>query len=135
MIKWLGTSFAVYLAAELVTGIEVESFWTAIWVGLLLGLLNTVVKPFLTLISFPLILISFGLFLVVINAVLLIFCGDIVDAFTVDGFWPAVWGSIIISFVSMILEPKSNKNDGGDQEGNDQNDRPSGFQIRIERRG
>ena len=135
MIKWLGTSFAVYLAAELVGGIEVDSFWTAIWVGLLLGLLNTVVKPFLTLISFPLILVSFGLFLVVINAVLLIFCGDVVEAFTVDGFWPAVWGSIIISFVSMLLEPKSNKNEGGDQDGHDQNGRQNGFQIRIERRG
>lgn len=115
LIKLLGTAFAVYLAAELVDGIAVASFWTAIWVGLLLGLLNLVVKPFLTLISIPLIMVSFGLFLVVINAVLLLFCSDLIEAFTVDGFWPAAWGSIVISLVSMILEPKSPK--GGNKNG------------------
>lgn len=132
IIKWLGTAFAVYLAAELVNGIEVESFWTAIWVGLLLGLLNTILKPLLTVISIPLILLTFGLFLVVINAVLLMFCGDLISDFTVDGFWPAVWGSVIISLVSMLLEPKSpKKND--DQNGDDTNGR-SGLSIKIERR-
>lgn len=133
IIKLLGTAFAVYLAAELVNGIEVESFWTAIWVGLLLGLLNTIIKPLLTVISIPLILLTFGLFLVVINAVLLMFCGDLISEFTVDGFWPAVWGSVIISLVSMLLEPKSpKKND--DQNGDDTNNGRSGLSIKIERR-
>ncbi len=115
LIKWLGTAFAVFLASELIGGIEVESFWTAIWVGLVLGLLNVFLKPILTLISFPLIILSLGLFTVVINAVLLMFCGDLVNGFTVEGFWPAVWGSVVISIVSMLLEPRSPKNgDGGD---------------------
>jgi len=121
LIKLLATAFAVYLAAEMVDGISVVSFWTAIWVGLVLGLLNVVVKPFLTLISIPLIMLSFGLFLVVINAVLLIFCSDLIEAFTVDGFWPAVWGSLIISLVSMLLEPKSpnkDKKNGNAGQGN-----------------
>ena len=136
LIKWLGTSFAVYLAAELVTGIEVSSFWTAVWVGLLLGLLNTVVKPLLTVISIPLILVTFGLFLVVINAVLLMFCDELVEGFVIDGFWPAVWGAVIISFVSMILEPKSPKNnDDQNGDGNNSGNRRGGFQIKIERRG
>ncbi|MCL4110646.1 UNVERIFIED_CONTAM: hypothetical protein GTU68_057267 [Idotea baltica] len=117
LIKLLGTAFAVYVAAELVGGIAIASFWTAIWVGLVLGLLNLIVKPFLTLISIPLIMLSFGLFLVVINAVLLLFCSDLIEAFTVDGFWPAVWGSLVISLVSMILEPKSP--DKGNKNGND----------------
>ncbi len=117
LIKWLGTAFAVYLASELVGGIEVASFWTAVWVGLLLGLLNTVLKPILTIISFPLIILSLGLFTVVINAVLLMFCGDLIESFTVEGFWPAVWGSVVISIVSMLLEPRTPKNNddqGGD---------------------
>lgn len=132
LIKWLGTAFAVYLAAELVSGIEVVSFWTAIWVGLVLGLLNTLLKPILTVISFPLIVLSLGLFTVVINAVLLMFCGDLIENFTVDGFWPAVWGSVVISIVSMLLEPRTPKDQNGQNgNGGENGGNRSGVSIRI----
>ena len=114
LVKWLATAFAVYLAAEIVSGIEVASFWTAMVVGLVLGLLNLFIKPILALISIPFILISFGLFLVVINAVLLMFASEVVGGFTVTGFWPAVWGSIVISIVSMFFEPRKKNDNGGD---------------------
>ena len=106
IFKLLATALAVYLAAEFVSGIEVVNFWTALLVGLVLGLLNLFIKPILTLISIPFIIITFGLFTVVINAVLLMFASEVIGDFTVTGFWPAVWGSLIISFVSMLLEPK-----------------------------
>lgn len=125
VIKILGTAFAVYLASRLVTGITVDDFWTAILVAIVLGLLNAVIKPILQIISIPLIILTLGLFLVVINAVLLIFAGDLIADFHVNGFWPAVWGSVIISIVSYLLDPPSQKknNDNG---GN-------GFSVRIER--
>jgi putative membrane protein len=128
IIKVLGTALAVYLAARWVNGITVDDFWTAILVALVLALLNAIVKPILQLISIPLIILSLGLFLLVINAVLLIFVGDLVPNFTVDGFWPAVWGSLIISIVSYFLDPPRKKNDGNNNGG-------GGISIRVERHG
>ncbi len=117
LVKLLATAFAVWLAAEIVPGIQVASFWTALWVGFILALLNVVIKPILTVISIPLIFVTFGLFLLVINAVLLLFADELVANFVVNDFWDAVWGSIIISFVSMLLEPRKPKA----AEGSDQN--------------
>jgi putative membrane protein len=124
-----GTAVAVYVAAWILPGIKVNSFGWAIVVSFVLGLLNTFIKPLLALISIPFIVVTFGLFLVVINAVLLMLTGDIVpdQHFYVEGFWSAVLGSIIISIVSGLLEPKDPKKDG-ESGGN------GGVNIRIERR-
>jgi putative membrane protein len=126
IIKILGTALAVYLASRWVNGILVDDFWTAILVAFVLGILNAIVKPILQLISIPLIILTLGLFLVVINAVLLILCSEIVPHFTVDGFWPAVWGSLIISIVSYFLDPPKQKNNGQGGSGN-------GFTVRVDR--
>lgn len=126
IIKILGTAAAVYLASRLVGGITVDDFWTAILVGFVLAILNAIIKPILQLISFPLIVLTLGLFLVVINAVLLLLASDIVPDFAVDGFWSAVWGSLIISLVSYILDPP--RNNDNDQDGNS-----NGFSVRVDR--
>lgn len=127
IVKLFGTAIAVYVAAWILPGIKVDNILWALVVSFILGLLNTFIKPLLQLISIPFILVTFGLFLVVINAVMLLFASELVPDrhFMVDGFWPAVWGSIIISIVSWLLEPKNRKNNG---DGNQ-----SGFSIRIER--
>lgn len=111
IVKLFGTAIAVWVAAWWLDGIHVDNMWWAIVVSFVLGLLNTFIKPILQFISIPFILLSFGLFLVVINALVLMFTGDIVPNahFVVDGFWPALWGSIIISIVSGLLEPKDKK--------------------------
>jgi len=96
---------SVYFTSWLLPGIEVNDFWTAIWVALLLGLLNTILKPVLQLISLPLIVFTLGLFLLAINAIILMFVGELVDGFKVDGFWSAVLGSIVISLVSYLIDP------------------------------
>ncbi|HEX2899201.1 MAG TPA: phage holin family protein [Bacteroidia bacterium] len=127
IVKLFGTAIAVYVAAWILPGIKVDSIGWAIVVSFVLGLLNSFIKPLLTLIAIPFILVTFGLFLVVINAVLLMFTGDIVpdNHFYVEGFWPAVWGSVIISIVSGLLEPRDRKKDGEGGNG--------GVNIRIER--
>jgi putative membrane protein len=112
LISWLATSLAVYFADWLFEGIRVQDFWTAVWVAALLGLLNAFIKPILQLISVPLIVVTFGLFLLVINAIMLLFVSELVAKFEVDGFWPALWGSIVISFVTYLLNP-TRKNSGG----------------------
>lgn len=118
LIKLFGTAIAVWVAHWIMPDrIQVDNIGWALVVSFVLGLLNTFLKPLLQLISIPFILISFGLFLIVINAVLLMVTGDIVpdNHFHVDGFWSAIWGSLIISFVSWLLEPRDkdkNKNGG-----------------------
>lgn len=127
IVKLFGTAIAVYVAAWILPGIEVDNIWWAIVVSFILGLLNTFIKPLLQLISIPFILVTFGLFLIVINAVLLLFASDLVPDhhFVVNGFWPAFWGSIIISLVSALLEPRKKKGDG------DQNQ--NGISITVKR--
>lgn len=107
LLNWLVAAGAVCLAAWILPGIEVESFRTALLVALVLGLLNAIIKPILQFLSLPLIILTLGLFLLVINAVLLYFVGDIVPGFQVYGFWPALWGSLIISIVSSLFSGKS----------------------------
>lgn len=116
LISWLATAIAVYFADWLLDGIYAKDFWTTLWVALLLGLLNAFVKPFLQLISVPLIVVTFGLFLLVINAIMLLFVSELVRDFEVHGFWPAFWGSLIISLVTYLLNPT--KRDGNGNGGN-----------------
>jgi putative membrane protein len=110
IISLFSTAVAVYFADWLFEGIEAKDFWTALWVALLLGLLNTFVKPLLQLISVPLIVVTFGLFLLVINAVMLLFVSELVADFDVDSFWSALWGSLVISLVTYLLNPNSKNN-------------------------
>lgn len=109
LIKWLATSVAVYFADWLFTGIRLDGFGTALIVALVLGLLNAFIKPILQLLSVPLIVLTLGLFLLVINAVILLFASELIGtAFRVDGFWPALWGSIVISLVTYLIDPPRN---------------------------
>jgi putative membrane protein len=129
IVKLFGTAIAVWVAAWILNGITVDNILWALVVSFILGLLNTFIKPLLQLISIPFILLTFGLFLIVINAVMLMFASELVPDghFVVDGFWPAVWGSIIISIVSWLLEPRDKKGDGT-------NGGRGGIDIRIERK-
>ncbi len=105
LLNWLVTALGVLAASEIVPGITHDS-WTSLAVAaLVLGVLNAVVKPILTLLSLPLVLLTLGLFLVVINAILLMLAGRLVDGFDVDGFWPAAGGALVISVVGMLVRP------------------------------
>lgn len=94
---------AVFLAVTVVPGIESDSLWAGIAAVLVLTLLNTLIRPLLYLLSLPLIVLSLGLFLVVINALLLQLTAALVKGFTVTGFWASFWGALVISVVSAIL--------------------------------
>lgn len=97
IIRWGITSTAVYVTQFLIDGIWVKDFLSALIASLIIGFLNTFVKPILTLISLPIVLLSFGLFMLIINAMLLWFAGEILEGIEITGFMPAFWGSIIIS--------------------------------------
>ena len=103
LLVWLINAFAVYATASLLGGIYVKSFWAALIVALVLGLINAVVKPVLVFFSIPFIIVTLGLFLLIINALMLMLAAALVDGFSVASFWWAVLGSLVISLVSWML--------------------------------
>ncbi|MFM8552127.1 MAG: phage holin family protein [Nitrospiraceae bacterium] len=103
LIRFTVTGIAVFLASQVVEGIRVESVSAGIAAVILLAFLNAIVRPVLYLFSLPFIILSLGLFMVVINALLLHLVAFLVKGFVVEGFWPSVWGALIISVTSTIL--------------------------------
>lgn len=111
VVRWLITAIALVVAAWLVPGIRVQdsNAWLAVAVmAAALGLVNAFVRPLLTLLSCPLILLTLGLFLLVINAAMLGLASWIAvtlfgAGFYIDGFWSALVGSIVVSIVSFVL--------------------------------
>jgi len=113
LLKLLVTSLAVFFSAYILPGVYLAGFPTAILVALLLGFLNAFLKPILVILTIPITLITFGLFLLVINAVIIKLADYALEGFSVNSFLTAVLFSIIVSVVTWLLEaianPKSNK--------------------------
>lgn len=96
-------TLALLLAAHVVPGIRLESLVSALVAALVLGLINAVVRPVLVVLTFPITLLTLGLFLLVLNAFCLWLVSVFVSGFHVAGFWPAFWGALLVSVVSWIL--------------------------------
>ena len=110
IIRWLITAVAVFLTAWLLPGITISSsngFVTVALVAVILGFLNAIVRPVLALLSCGCIIATMGLFMLGINAFVLWLTGWVAQqlniGFQVEGFWPALWGSIVISLISFVL--------------------------------
>jgi putative membrane protein len=108
IVRWLILAAAVWVAAKLVDGIHLEGWKSNLLVALILGLLNVYVKPLLVLAGFPALIMTLGLFLIIINTALLgltaWICGKFDSIhFAIDGFWAALFGAIIISVVSWLI--------------------------------
>jgi putative membrane protein len=103
LVQWLVMALGVTLATKLVDGISCDSTATLIVVVLLLNFFNAIIKPVLVLFTLPFIVLTLGLGVVVINALLFMFVGRLVDGFHVAGFWPAVWGALVVSVTNLIL--------------------------------
>ena len=110
LLRWLVTTIALYVAVLIVPGIsfdEAQGAWRLILVALVFGGVNALLRPLLTLLTCPLILLTFGLFFLVVNALLLEATSwaslKLGLGFTVAGFWPAFWGGLVVSVASTIL--------------------------------
>jgi putative membrane protein len=99
--RWAVTTVGVLVAAHVVRGLSYDSFAGLLVASLLLGALNAFLRPLLLVFSLPLIVASFGLWVLVINALLLYVVGALVKSFHVAGFWAAFWGGVVISLVSL----------------------------------
>ena len=94
---------ALLVVASVLPGIVVASFGSAMLAALVLGLINSLVKPFLILLTLPITIITLGLFLIVLNALMFWFAGSVLKGFQVNGFWWAVGGAILYSLISGFL--------------------------------
>lgn len=103
LLHWAITALALWVASHLFKGIRFGSTSALVVSALLLGLANAVVRPLLVVLTLPLTLLSFGLFLLVINALMLMLVAKLVDGFKLDGFWTAFWASLFISLLSLVL--------------------------------
>ncbi len=103
IVRILLTALAVVLLSKILPGVSVVSYATAILVAIVLGLLNLIVKPILILLTLPVTLITFGLFLLIINALIILMAGYFIADFHVDGIWWALLFSLLLSFLQSIL--------------------------------
>ncbi len=103
IIKWLIMTASVMIAAYVIPGITVRSFFSALWVALFLGIVNMLLRPFLLLITLPINILTLGLFTFVINGVIILLASSIVKGFQVSGFWIAVLFSIMLSIINYLM--------------------------------
>ena len=103
LLRWLILSVAIMVAAHLFAGIHVSGFGTALFAALVLGILNAFFRPILFVLTLPINVLTLGLFTFVINALLLMMTSGLIGGLVVDGFGSALFGSLIISLVSLLL--------------------------------
>ena len=112
VIKIIITALAVFVADYFLDGVHINSdAKTMIIVALVLALLNTFIKPVLVILTIPVTVLTLGLFLLIINALIVKWAASLVNGFTVDGWLPAILFSLIVSFVSAILNSLAKKRD------------------------
>lgn len=103
IVVWILNAVALLAVAYVLPGIVIASFWSAMLAALVLGLLNTLVKPLLILLTLPITIVTLGLFLLVLNALVFWLAGSLFKGFQVEGFWWAVAGAILYSVVSSLF--------------------------------
>jgi putative membrane protein len=104
IVRWLLLAAALLLVARLYPGVTVSSFTSAMVAALVLGLLNTLVRPLLVLLTLPVTLLTLGLFLFVINALMFWSAAGVLDGFNVSGFGAALIGSVLYSLCGMVID-------------------------------
>jgi putative membrane protein len=106
LISWAVLAVAFALTTWILSGISVSGgFWGYIWVSALFGIVNAILGTILRILTFPLILLTLGLFSVIVNALLLELTDALTDNLTIDSFfWSAIWAAIVLAIVSLILD-------------------------------
>jgi putative membrane protein len=99
-LRWLTLTGAILFASYILDGIQVSGFMSALGAAAILGILNAFFRPIALILTLPINILTLGLFTFVINAVMLKMASGVIDGFDVQGFWPAVFGALIISLVS-----------------------------------
>ncbi|MFZ2252676.1 MAG: phage holin family protein [Minisyncoccia bacterium] len=104
LINLLVTAATLILVTYIVPGIHIDSFLTACIAALVLGVLNVLVRPVLIVLTLPVTILALGIFIFIINASLFLFVASFVDGFVVESFWAALFGSLLTSIISSLLQ-------------------------------
>jgi putative membrane protein len=104
IIRLLLNALAVFILANILNGVSVDGYTGAIIVAIVLSILNLLVKPFLVILTLPVTILTLGLFLLVINALIILLADKLIDGFGVSSFWTAVLFSILLSILQSILQ-------------------------------
>lgn len=102
-VKWIALALAVMFVGWVIPGITISSFWTAMIASVVIALVNVVIKPILIFLTLPINILTLGIFVLVINALLFMFVAYLVPGVEVDGFWSAFLGALILSLLSIGL--------------------------------
>jgi putative membrane protein len=102
LVKWLVSAILLLVVSKVVPGFDVASFGSALAAALLIGIVNATLGLFLKIVTFPLTLITFGLFMLVINALMILLVSSVVRGFVVRGFAPAFWGALLLALLGML---------------------------------
>ena len=103
LLHWAITTLSLWVASHVFQGIKFASTGALLVSAVLLGFANAIVKPFLVVLTLPLTFITFGLFLLVINALMILLVARLVKGFKVAGFWTALWASVLVSVLSFAI--------------------------------
>jgi len=114
IIRLLLNAIAVVIIAKLLNGVDVESYTTAIIVAVVLSILNLLIKPILVILTLPITILTLGLFLLIVNALIILLADKLIDGFSVSSLWTAVLFSILLSIFQSILHSLI-KEDKGDE--------------------
>ena len=103
ILIWMCNALALLAVAYLLPGINVDGFTSALIAALVLGLINTLIRPLLILLTLPITVVTLGLFILIINGLLFWFAGSVLRGFEVSGFWVGVMGALLYSIISSAL--------------------------------
>lgn len=104
LLHWVLTALAIWIVSQVVRGIRVDSAGAALIAALVIGFINATLGLFLKIITFPLTILTLGLFWLVINGLMIYLASGLVRGFHVDSLWSAFWGGIVLSVVNMLLK-------------------------------
>lgn len=104
ILSWFLSALSLVIVAHIIPGFEVKSFGSALIAAIVIGLINATIGLVLKILTIPISILTFGLFLLVINALMLQLASKLVSGFVVSGFWPAFFGAIVLAIVSMVLK-------------------------------
>lgn len=103
ILRLLVTALVAFALAQLLNGIHVDTYWTALVFAIVLAILNVLVKPILIILTLPLTIVTLGLFLFVVNALVVLLASRFVDGFKIDNFWWGLLFALLLSLVTSIL--------------------------------
>jgi len=111
LAQLLVSALAVIVTSMILPGVHIDNALTALIVAAVLAFLNAIVKPVLVVLTIPITVVTLGIFLLVINALMILLAAKIVDGFHVDGFWIALLFSLVLSLVSSVFNALANRNE------------------------